>query len=560
LPEEKQFEYFSLLEKKIIPAIDNIYFSVFIVRDTSREILPGIKRMVEEIKEKKEQARELRKPQLFKHGLEVSANKSAGNGNYNLCLTNPDLYDIFMHYGKLTNDNTNRIHVQLRALGLHTRGNDAMLLEAYGKVKAVLADYGLEVSKTQENRIDYCYHTNIISGLNKIFFTENGYAEYLDTALTQGYGYFNVKKVFKGKKKRGSRLEFDYIMFGRMKSRNYLVRFYDKAKEVISQGYKSFFFKMWHDNGLISYYDKWCMEYAAPYKNANYYSKAKIAFYARHGTNEEKVEECKKALAGKNTTLAKFEEMATGLMPKITPVMNIEFQTMRRFYKHSDKYINSKLFKTFERTNVPPELERLFKIIDNREVFLKWLTSKGISFYDGLNEKRERKYLEWWKRIRNVKIEGIKADIDLLREYSYSMDRVVVLRQLIHKTSSFAGYDDCDMRRPNFKEHNELALISITDNAAHRMDEKNAPYKDLLEDYDVICAKKEMLLRNRKNKIKQQLVESLKEASLSNTEAIQIDMDEPTVDPQELIEELDDFLEAEFLDDDDDEWIPWESE
>lgn|GEM_PF-6974625 len=88
----------------------------------------------------------------------------------------------------------------------------------------------------------------------------------------------------------GTILHKDYVCFGRKQSNNVRARIYDKVKEVIELGYKDFFFKIWHDNGLISYFDRWCMEYAFPYKNMDYLAKARIAFfYVEHGADGERL-------------------------------------------------------------------------------------------------------------------------------------------------------------------------------------------------------------------------------------------------------------------------------
>ena len=527
LPQEKQLQYFGLVQKKILPAIDNIYFNVFIKGDTAAEVAPAIAEMVEEINLKKEEGKALRKPISYKYGLVVSYNKSAGNSKYNLCLTNEGYYDIFLKYGKLTNNATNRIHIQLRALGLWTRGNDIMLAEAYDKIVAIMSDYGLAVSKTQENRIDYCYHTNIISSLNKVFFTPNGYARHMKTSLKKGYGYFGTDEVFDEQQNfNGTRLSFNYICFGRGKSNNYLIRFYDKSKEVIEEGYKFFFFDLWHKNGLISYYDKWCMEYIAPYKKLRYYSKAQIAFYAQHGTNQETLNACNALLNNKNATLAQFKALAKGLMPKITPVFNIEFQTMRKFYVSCNSFIERKL-EMLPRENVPPELERIYKILDNREYFLEYLTRSVISFYGGVDENGERNYLDWWKRLRNTKVGGIKAETKLLREYSHSMDFIVALRRHIGSIVSCSEY--LDLQDKDFSQNGEMILSCLSDNAARKMElYENAPYSDLTEDYALLREKKHKQLKNRSREQFESILDDFKN-SISNREAIEWDMDESAV-------------------------------
>ena len=50
----------------------------------------------------------------------------------------------------------------------------------------------------------------------------------------------------------------DYISFGRRSANNVFVRIYNKGLEVVQLAYKSFFFEVWQQQGLINKYDKYC--------------------------------------------------------------------------------------------------------------------------------------------------------------------------------------------------------------------------------------------------------------------------------------------------------------
>jgi hypothetical protein len=212
-----------------------------------------------------------------------------------------------------------------------TRDIDSVLDESFRKIEALLAEYDLEVSHVQENRIDYCYHTNIKSDVNKIFDKRKKDFQCLEYTLQGGFGHFSNKKEDK--------MLFNYYMLGK-KDGDWLARFYDKEKEVIENGYKSFFFKMWHDNGLISFYDRYCMEYDLKEKNVDYMEKAKLEFYVEFGGDSARRKKYKEALDNKNKSLADYRRIAAEFMPPINPVINIEFQTMRDFYRHSDDWID----------------------------------------------------------------------------------------------------------------------------------------------------------------------------------------------------------------------------
>ena len=86
---------------------------------------------------------------------------------YGYCLTEMDLYDIFICKA-IPNENTPRIVIQLRAFGLWTQGVDVLLLDAYNRVEKLLAMYGCTINRCRENRVDYCYHTNAISNVGSL--------------------------------------------------------------------------------------------------------------------------------------------------------------------------------------------------------------------------------------------------------------------------------------------------------------------------------------------------------------------------------------------------------
>ncbi|MCL2456428.1 MAG: hypothetical protein FWD19_02625, partial [Defluviitaleaceae bacterium] len=386
LPSDNHEIFFAIIEKKILPTIDNIYYNVFIEDDGSERTMQKILPLLEILHNKKAKAKEIREPQPFSNGLHVTL-KSAGKSMFDVCLTEPDIYDIFVNSGKLPNDLTPRIHNQLRSFGLWTRSIDSVLDESLRKTEAILADYDLKISHVQENRIDYCYHTNIKSDVDKIFDKRKKDFRHLKYSLDGGFGHFANKK--------NDCMFFNYYMFGNHKG-DWLARFYDKVKEVIENGYKSFFFKMWHDNGLISFYDRYCMEYALEHKNFDYTHKAKLAFYVEFGDNDTRRKIFDDALQNKNKSLLDYKKIADEFMPPTNPVINIEFQTHRDFYRHSDDWINRR--ETLER-DCHPQLKRIYQIIDNRRIFLEHLTGRCLFFADGKNADGTPNYLDWWKRI-----------------------------------------------------------------------------------------------------------------------------------------------------------------
>jgi len=395
-------------------------------------------------------------------------------------------------------------------MGLWTKGVEVILLEAYKKLHDLLDSYGCMIEKCRENRIDYCYHTNIISNPNKIFEETNGCIKNMHTNLDKGKIIADVEHA-----EDGTILHKNYVCFGEKKSKNIEAKIYNKVKEVIEEGYKGFFFKIWYDNGLISYYDKWCMEYAYQYKNVDYLDKARLAFYVEHGRDAQRRERYASVIKNKNTTLADCKRLADEkvkigdsnvlFMPKLTSIINIEYTTKRKFYYYSDNFIED--FKHIAK-DIPKPLEYLYKILHNKEIFLEYLTSKSLSFHSGKDENGNIKYMPWWERLRNVKLGGIKADKKLLREYVFEMDKKLVQKKAINALASSAVYDD--KLDTGFIQDMSDFMSDISDNQAHKMGRMLFVDSDgeiaqelqgnLLRDYHTVKAKKEMLIKNRKKR------------------------------------------------------------
>jgi len=515
LSPEKQKEYLGLKREKFLPTIDNLYFSIFLEGDRKEFDSPnGLTDLLSALETTKQEVIKTHETVDFAHGLSMTLKSYT---YYSLCLTEQDLYDIFVCKA-IPNEATPRIVVQLRAFGLWTHGVDEILNDAYKRIEGILRDYcgnTFAIRKCRENRVDYCYHTNAISNVSRLIEKDSRTrrVKNLESNLTS-YVIHGERESAEG----GSIFNDDYICLGKVKSNNVRARIYDKVKEVIELGYKDFFFKIWYDNGLISYYDKWCMEYAFPYRNTDYLYKAAVAFYVEHmyeiydkrPENElflpDYLSNCVKALNNENATLADFKALAREHMPAVTRILNIEYETKRKFYYYSDKFIEG--FKTVERT-IPQPLERIYQILDNKGIFLDYLTSTTLSFYSGKDENGEPRYLAWWKRLRKTKLGGIKADEKLLREYSFMMDKRCVQRRAISAVASNAVYDD--NIDSGFVEDFSDFMANLTDNEAHEMTkiamvntysgfllEEEDISKAFLKDYSQNKEKKNKRLKNRK--------------------------------------------------------------
>jgi hypothetical protein len=541
LSPEKQKEYLGLKREKFLPNIDNLYYSYFLEGDKPEfDSQNGLTDLLAVLEQKKQEVtKNFGEPVDFGQGLTAIDKMVEANNNgeidesdiavskkkytmYGYCLTEPDLYDIFICKA-IPNEKTPRIIVQHRAHGLWKNKIDEVVKHAYRRIEKLLEQYcgmTFTIKRCRENRIDYCFHTNAISNVGALI-KKNPRTEqvkYLHSNLKEAREHLKVKND-----PGGVILKTDYICFGQISSNNVRARIYDKVKEVIEKGYKEFFIKIWYDNGLISYYDKWCMEYAFPYRNMDYLYKAAVAFYVNHreaprshlqkegdiAKHLDFLDRCIMALENEKTTLADFKKLAREHMPKVTSILNIEYETKRKFYYYSDKFIET--FKTIKR-EIPRPLERIFQILDNRRIFIKHLTQYTLSFYDGFDETGEPKYLAWWMRLRNTKLDSIKTNEKLLREYSFKMDKRCVEQRAVNAVASAAVYED--NLKTGFIEDWTDFISSLTDNEARGMgnrlmmvDTENGIVienedlsKAFNDKYMMTKAKKERHLKNRKKR------------------------------------------------------------
>jgi hypothetical protein len=473
LSEDKKLEYFGKTEKKFLAAIDNIYYNAYIEDDINNNI--RLKHLIERLADLKEEVRATR--QAVTYNISTSRLNNdwdleqisldvpvlyvvpGGDKNFRYCVSNPDLYDIFIADHLPTRDNP-RVLVQLRAYGLWMYGTEKMLQDSLKAVQSIFGEFYCEVSQCMENRIDYCFHTNIITNIEKTLSERNLNAHVYSTL--KKYEVVGRREDKKDHIKGYSIHRKDYLCYGRRKSDNVEVKIYNKTLEVIEQGYKCFFFEYWYNAGLISFYDKYCMEAAYKEKNYNLIHKAKLQFYLEYGTDERVKREFELILNDVNSTLDDFKNAAKSYMPAVTQIMNIEFETRRKFYRGSDKFINDVL-KMKDRGEHSP-LNHVYKIIDNRSVFLEYLSRVTFSFrrkekpknkqaevveaspMRGGVESAERKtnlediYCDWWRRLRGTKLDGFPVNERLIREYTKNLDEKAVQRRIIGSIATVSVY------------------------------------------------------------------------------------------------------------------------
>jgi len=436
-------KYFDCKRFGFLPKIDNIYYNLYISNDYNGNV--KLIELFDYLEELKNKGKEIHQPQKFNDELNVEL---IGFSIYKYCLSSTDLYDIFVA-DYLPNSSTPRIFVQVRAFGLWTKTEEEIIKQSYNSVKKIFGDFHITFDLAMENRIDYAYHTNAIHSPEKAF-KDTQLESVMKTSLKRLQKAYDIQKNKKSEDKLA--LIPDYLFLGNRKSNNVVVRIYNKAKEVVDKGYKGFFINIWHENGLINFYDKFCFEKAYEEKKFNYIHRAKLEFYLEYGTNEDFKQEIKKILSKDNLTTEEIKDLADSHMPQLTTILNVEYETKRKFYYHSDDFIDTLQTKSNEIT----PLARLFRITDNKKIFLDYLTTTVLSFN-----------ASWWKRLQSTKLDSLKTNLKLLRNYNHELDERSSKMRLINQLATNSVLND---RLETDVEEDILDLMSnLNDNDIHAM-------------------------------------------------------------------------------------------
>ena len=426
--DDKDFvnRWFSRIEKKTLHSVDTLYFSVYLQEDTSFvDLLPDtILNLCDWFREKKASLRNEKVDLVSISDFDnLFFSKFGLAGGYGYRLTCPECFDVGF-IDNLPNENTPRIQVQIRSSALWNNG----VFESVNNVFAVLTDFlsffDVKIKKVMETRIDYAYHTNIMSLSSMLFFSGN-VIKGLNTTLSVSHFYgqgYNVTDNFV--------FGCTGVSFGSRKSRNIEVCIYDKVREVVTSKRKGYFLIQWYNAGLISKYDKYCYEYAYKAVSIDAIHKAKLQFYVDYGNDKARVVLYKNMLS-KDLPLEKYRKEAE-YMPPLTPVVNIEYRTHRKFYSNLDNFIDMLSYshdKCFDSL-----LVRLYKILENRNLWLDSLTSDVFSF------SKNGDFVGWWKRLRGTKIQTLGNNSEMLRKYGSNLDVQTILRRITRSVGVKAVY------------------------------------------------------------------------------------------------------------------------
>lgn len=273
---------------------------------------------------------------------------------------------------------------------------------------------------------------------------------------------------------------------------------YNKSQEVVEKNYKPFFIERWLENGLISQYDAYV--YRCAYELHSYRTGllvGRMRWYIEHGKDGELRERFQQDLdtGYVNSDNNEFlEKELSSVLPPVTLIMNVEFQTKRRFYASvGEQFLRGMVY----RYDGDPALEKLMKLVSLSPEFLEYLTRETICFVADRNDEdgkgKDRVMCDWWRRIHSCRIPFTdKVTLDLWREYDRKTD-IVRSRSLLQ--SAIARYSiisrqSLDSR--SFAEDVSDVLCSLNDNDFYGFatDKDGMPVRLVSHGYDTIQRRK----------------------------------------------------------------------
>lgn len=469
--------WFKYTRQKFLHSIDTFYYSVKLDNDLTRNsediFVKRFREYFDEI-EMPDYVNSMEGVPLSFPGLQEQLNllKLRYGYFYNICLDVPDMFTFFMAdtVPSASDDEgdsvTSEIIVQIRARLLWELGAKLAFDKSMEVLKVILDYFQLTISKVQENRCDYCWHSNYLQNPSQFFRIDNMIKMKVTRYKDVNYHY---------EYKPNDEYENDYIAHGKRSDKVFL-RIYLKSKEIIDASDKTWFFQIWFFQGLISRYDLYVMEECYKMERWSNLDKARIKYYLEYGSDAAYKSQCKEILDGTRTISPNsLNKLADKLTPKVTLVTNVEFQTMR---KSSKSYI----LKEFKNNTGP--CKRVYDYLDNRSRIIEYLTHDTFRLVqpEGDVNKSRRDYCNFWKRLRQTRLVDTyipKAKIKLVREYSRNLNKEVVKSRFLHGCITYGLYERGINDDSVYKDV-AAAILRLNDNDIHNMIQYKEKKKQLL--------------------------------------------------------------------------------
>ena len=433
--------WFKKTEKKFLHNIDSFYFSVKLYNDFSNDSHDSaalhLRDIINNFSSASNKDAQPFHDFLYSEPIIYHPFKRFSSF-YSFNLEVPGKFDFFFAPTVPKNQDglilTSEIHVEIRSKILWEIGPKLAFDEAFHFVQIFCSHYHLNIKEVKENRLDFCWHTNYFDNPEKIF-----NIDYLSKHST---GYLGRDRKCPGTKKIQSIASFDsdgnvdvgYISLGNRSDKLFL-RIYHKDKEVIEQGYKSWFLYQWFFNGLISRYDLYCFEYAYKERNFALINLARLNFikeYLSDSLSIEDTETLDSLLNMQPRDYCAMGNFADQFLPKVTKIYNIEFQVMRKMSK------TFTLIPFRENTGVT---KRIYDILDNRKLITNYLTHESFRLIKNDDSNKSRcSYTDFWARLRSCKMIDVPSvrDLKLQREYCSQIDMSIRKKRVVRAISGFA--------------------------------------------------------------------------------------------------------------------------
>lgn len=431
--------WFDFKQKKFMHNIDTFYYSVKFKNDfrfdTKDKSVRNLRKYFEKKYNQLQHFGDSSDFYLHDLGKNLVLKKVTFSRFYSICLSYPEYFDIFIASvvppGSDGRESvTCECIVQLRSYFLWQFGVNAAFENSYEYIKKIAEIFKLEINFVQENRVDYCWHTNYFQKPESFFNPDNFYKMRVDRFKNATYVTNKIGS---------DDYEIDYVALGK-RSDKVFIRIYQKTREVIEMNYKPWFFKIWQLNGLINNYDLYVYEKAYKKRSWFYRYYARLEFYRDYGSDPEMLQKVNDILDGTVTIEEQYLiYLADQLTPQLNYIVNVEYQTMRRHSKSYD------LVPFKDRSN-KGECKRIYDYLDNRKIIIDYLTSKTFRLvnYDPDIKKSNREMCTFWKSLRSTRCTDMKLtkeEIKLVRIYNKNLSREAVRKRFINSAVTLGLYE-----------------------------------------------------------------------------------------------------------------------
>lgn len=471
--DEMNEHYFKFTRQKFLHNIDTFYYSVTLGNDflrNSEDI--GLKRMNDYFKQFNLDSFDLCEPvNIPDCDEQINFRPYTFSGYYKYCLECPDRFDIFIAECVPT-DITSQIIVQIRSCALWLMGVNKAFDDSYDVVQKFCKQYGFDIVEVKENRIDYCWHTNYIQRPD-IYFSPQNFAD-MEVSRFKRIGFeYQLKKI-------NNEVECDYIHMGK-RSDKCFVRIYHKSKEVVEMGYKSWFFRMWYFNGLISMYDLYVYERLFILHSWKKIDVVRLQFYLEFGSDDFYKKRIKELIEKDTLDYAEINRLANILLPAITIVLNIEFQTTRKSSK-------SYCIIEYPRNSIYGPCKRIYDYLDNRRMITDYLTHSTLRLVNikADNNKARAPYTDFWNSLRNTKQVDVKLNkhqVKLTRDYSRNLDKEVIKKRMCNAVVTLSLYSK-GINEDDVTSDIIQSMVRLNDNDLEQMRRYKFKKSKLLNNYD----------------------------------------------------------------------------